>query len=203
MDQTLSVTVDENPELRQTVADVRRTIAAVAVDEGRPVDQLLARLPRTLERMPGLAAQGERSLTQITELSRTIEPALPEVGKTLRAARPVVRRSASVLPESAQQLRNANEVLQAVVALEPTLRTSFMSLGRTGTRLDQSVTPALKRETVLGLPAYMQLLAGFAGATSQLSGFRTREQSPLGWGHGLRGTTDYFVPTHGPEKDIP
>lgn len=203
MNETLAVSVDENPDLRRTIADVRQTIAAVAVDEGRPVDEILARLPRALEQMPRLAAQGERSLTQISELSRTVEPALPDVGRTVRGARPVVRRSASVLPDSAQALRNTTEVLRAAVLLEPTLREAFMSLGRTGTRLDQSVTPALKEETVLGLPVYMQLLAGFAGSTSQLSGFRTKEQSPLGFGHGLRGTTDYFVPTQGDEKDIP
>lgn len=203
LDRTLDAIVGDQPTMARSVADLRRTLAAVTVDDGRAVDEVLARLPAALERMPRMAEQGDRSLTQLGRVARTLEPGLPELGRTLRDAAPVVRQSTRVLPASAQTLGNTDRLLQSAARLTPTLRAALLSLGRSGTRIDGTLVPMLMSESSLGLPVYLQLLMAFAGSTSQHSTFRTKEQSPMGWGHSQRGVLEYFDPRPSDEKDIP
>jgi ABC-type transporter Mla subunit MlaD len=203
IDRTLEAINGDEPRLRASVADLRRTLGALTVDDGRALDEILTRLPGTLDRMPEMARQGERSLTQMGRAARALEPGLPELGRALREAGPVARQSTRVLPASAESLRGAAELLEATAALAPTLRDASTSLGRSGVRVDQTLAPMLKSESSLGLPVYLQLLMAFAGSTSQHSTFRTKEQSPMGWGHAQRGVVDYFTPRQTDEKEIP
>lgn len=203
IDQTLETINGDEPRLQESVANLRRTLGAVTVDDGRALDEILQRLPGALEQMPESARQADRSLTRMSRLARTLEPALPEVGRTLRDAGPVVRQSTRVLPASAETLRNTDELLRTASAMAPTLRSAMTALGRSGTRIDGTIAPVLLSESSLGLPVYLQLLMAFAGSTSQHSTFRTKEQSPIGWGHAQRGVVDYFEPRQTDEKDIP
>jgi hypothetical protein len=59
---------------------------------------------------------------------------------------------------------------------------------------EERVLPQLHKETRLGLPGYVQLIAAFAGGDAALSSYQTEAQGILGAGHAIR-LGAYFDPT--------
>jgi virulence factor Mce-like protein len=170
-----------------------RTLAALEVDGAAPLDRALAALPASLEtlrdRGAAITALIDRTADLAVELRpalRELAPALDEAQPILAKATPAIRRAVPLVAAIATVMRRATD---AAPALEQLLRT----LTPANEILGKRVLPAFDRESRLGLPTYMQLMAAFAGGNAALRPYQTEAQGPLGAGHMIR-LGAYFDP---------
>ena len=181
---------------RDLVPLVRRagaTARALEARGGAPLRSALGALPGPLRQLRagglGLAALADRA----GAAARALRPSLRALAPALRQGRPVLRRATPVTRRAVPLVRSLRVVLARVAHVAPVLRRVIAALAP-GTRImARSVLPALGARSRLGLPAYLQLMAAFEGATGAERPFQNRLQNPNGPGHLLR-LGAYFDP---------
>lgn len=186
----LSATVDalasQSDDLAELPARANRTLDALLVDAGVPLDASLRELPGVFEQL----ADGGESLTALVDrvdrLAVGLRPAVLELAPALRELRPVVAASIPIARRSLPLVQGLGVVLERAAAAAPELTLVVRALMPGARILDESVQPFLLSDSRLGLPAYLQLISGFSSGTAALRPYQTEAQNPLGAGHAIR-----------------
>jgi ABC-type transporter Mla subunit MlaD len=203
MSATVDAVAGDNDQLGRAVANARRTLDALAVKDARPVDSTLARLPATLASVDPASRAGERVLDQAERLAHEVVPSLREMVPTTRAALPVLRQMRPTLRALPEVVANIRGTLTELAAAQPAFDAVFGGLAPTGKRMRYSLGPALRADSALGQPTYLQFGSALTGLTGLLSSFQTLKANPIGAGHGLRGPLDLLGGTQGPPESLP
>jgi phospholipid/cholesterol/gamma-HCH transport system substrate-binding protein len=170
---------------------LNRTLSALDVDSGGPLDRAVAALPAPLEE---LARNGDLSTADVNLLDRLavgLEPAARQLAPLLRDSRPLLRRATPIVERSTPLIGSLRRILRRAAAAAPSLERAIDIL-RPGVKvLAKSVLPVLTSDGELGIPVYAQLGAAFAGETAALRPYQTEAQSrgsllSQGIGHALR-----------------
>lgn len=183
LSETVGALGDQRDDLLPLVEGARRTLAAVDVDRGGPLDRTLAELPPTLAEVDSGSRSLRSLLLKLDPLAVDLRPALRELTPTLREARPFARHLGPTLGRAQPLLDALRPALRRTIAAVPELRGLLSELGPNIALVRNGVVPALNSETRLGLPAYLQFTASGKGLTGALRSFEVPGQNPLGSGH--------------------
>lgn len=180
-------------DLLPLVEHTRRTLAAVDVDGGLPLDQALAALPGVLSELQSGGARLERVIDRIDTLAVDLRPAVAELTPLMRELQPVLRDATPVLQKAPALIAKLRTVLGRAADAAPEFLRLIDAI-RPGARiLEESVLPFLNGDSRLGLPVYLQLNAAFTAADAALRPYQTNAQGLMGPGHVLR-LGAYFDP---------
>ncbi|MBJ7328544.1 MAG: MCE family protein [Solirubrobacteraceae bacterium] len=202
MQQTVDAITSAAP-VDDYVAKVDTTLAALTVDNAKPLDEILQRAAPVLERVRSAGPRADRVLRRTSRLARVTEPQLHEIAPTLVVARSLLATTRQQLPSLPETLDRSASILMILAGAAPGLERSVGSIARTVEVTRRSLVPAMLSQTFSGMPAYAQMLAAAAGMTGSMSAFQTKEQNPNGWGYGFRGLFDFGESTAGPTKPEP
>ena len=195
-----SVTIAELARRESSLAPLSaradRTLAALNVDSAGPLDRALAALPGPLETLRDRGAVLTALIDRTGELAVRLRPAMGELAPALEALQPLLRRATPAMRRAVPLVHGIGTVLRRATSAAPALVELLDTLRPTGPILGERVLPAMHRDSRLGLPAYLQLMAAFAAGNSALSPFQTEGQGPLGIGHMIR-LGSYFDPQGG------
>ena len=176
-------------DLVPLMRDATRVAAGLDADRGAPLVAALDRLPRTLGRMrtggaalEGIAARIRPLVSDLQPAARHLAPALRdtrpllrELGPSLAAVRPVV---ADLRDGVAAGGKGADDARAAIAVTRPSIEL-----------LDESLLPALREPTALGMPAYQSFLNLFEGGGGASRPFESAGHSgptAMGAGHFMR-----------------
>ena len=174
-----------------------RTLAALGVDEAGPLDRALAALPGPLETLRDRGAVLTALIDRTGELAVQLRPAFVELAPALQQLQPLLRRATPAVRRAVPLVHAIGTVLRRATSAAPSLVELLDTLRPTGPILGDRVLPAMHRDSKLGLPTYLQLVAAFAAGDSALSPYQAPGQGPLGIGHMIR-LGSYFDPEGGP-----
>jgi phospholipid/cholesterol/gamma-HCH transport system substrate-binding protein len=163
-----------------------RTLGALDVDGGSPLERALAELPGPLETLRDRGAELTALIDRIDRLSVALRPGLSELAPTLRDLRPVLIDGTPVIRRALPLVHAVRVVLRRATRAAPDLSTLLDTLAPAQSTLADSVLPALNRKSRLGVPTYMQLISAFAGGDAALRPYQTAAQGELGTGHMFR-----------------
>jgi virulence factor Mce-like protein len=181
----LSVEADELIPLAQRV---NKTSAALATDAGAPLDAALVRLPGTLQALNDAAPTLDAVVERLAAFASKVGTSGPRaLARALRAATPVLTKTAPALKAGTPVVRDARLIASRLAAAKSGLVTMFQVLAAP-LKTFPGTLAALNAQSLLGASSSaLQLVAGgFEGLDGALSGFQTRLQNPLAPGHSLR-----------------
>ncbi len=185
-ERAVSALAARESSLAPLAARANRTLAALGVDAAGPLDRALAELPAPLETLRDRGAAITALVERTGDLAVELRPVLVELAPALEGlqpllaeATPAIRRAVPLVEGIATLMRRATNAAPGLQRLLETLRTP------TGT-LAERVLPAMTRDSRLGLPTYLQLIAAFAAGDAALRPFQTEANGPLGIGHMIR-----------------
>ncbi len=193
---TIAALAHRESSLAPLAARANRTLAALDVDAAGPLDRALAALPGSLETLRDRGAVLTALIDRTGELAVQLRPALVELAPALEQLQPLLRAATPAIRRAVPLVHGIATVLRRATSAAPTLVKLLDTLRPTGPILGERVLPAMHRDSKLGLPAYLQLMAAFAAGDSALSPFQTAAQGPLGTGHMIR-LGSYFDPEGG------
>jgi ABC-type transporter Mla subunit MlaD len=171
-----------------------RTLAGLDLEGGAALERALAAVPGPLERLRANGPELVALVDRIDALAVELRPALDELAPTLDALQPLLVKATPPIRRAVPLVSAIGTVLERATVAAPSLVELLVKLRPSGRRLENEILPTLTRKSRLGLPAYMQLISGFAGGTSALRAYQTEAQGGLGAGHVLR-LGAYFDPT--------
>ena len=194
--QGFSRTVDEVAEVEEDLIPIAQrastTAAAMTVDGAAPLDEALVALPGTLQELRATAPVATDLIDRLDRLAVAITPALPDLAAAAREFVPVLERAMPVLVRATPLIRDTRQLANRLAKARGGLLQMFELLPEPLERFDQAFK-IINKETKLGAPAYLQLLAAFVGFDGIFSGYQNQTQNPLAPGHVLRIST-YFSP---------
>jgi virulence factor Mce-like protein len=169
------------------------TLRALDVDGAVPLERAFAALPGPLETLRDRGGQITTLIEQVDALAVELRPALEEFAPALSGFRPIVERATPAVRRALPLVSAIGAVLRRATAAAPVFERLLGILGPAQAIQEERVLPELHKETRLGLPGYMQLIAAFAGGNAALSTYQTEAQGLLGRGHAIR-LGAYFDP---------
>ena len=195
--RNLSNTVDdvaaEADQIGPLTRRANRTLSALEVNDGAPLDRALRGLPGALEELqrggPGLA----RVVDRLGTIAHNARPALPDLTDSLHGADPLLRRLPPILERTRPMVTDLRLLFERTSAAAPDLSTLTKGLTDASLTLGGSVLPAISAPTKLGQPGYVQLLSTLAAASGATRPFQTAAQGLAGTGHLIR-LGAYFDP---------
>jgi ABC-type transporter Mla subunit MlaD len=202
MDKTVDALARED-ELPRAIAGARRTLDGVAADDGADLGATLAALPGTLRRTRAASDQASRVLDSAHGTFAAFVPMARELRPTAQQTLPLLRRMTPPLRRLPGVVDAITGTLTQLAKRYRGLMDLFDALQKPATISRNETLPALEEKTAYGLPAYLQVIAGFSGFTGALAGFATPAQDPLVSGHGLRGTLNGPVSLPLPPGSLP
>jgi hypothetical protein len=162
------------------------TLRAIGVDDAVPLERAFAALPGSLETLAERGGQITSLIDRVDALAVELRPALEEFAPALSGFRPIIERSTPAVRRAVPLVSAIGAVLRRATAAAPTFERLLGILGPAQAIQEERVLPQLHKETRLGLPGYMQLIAAFAGGNAALSSYQTEAQGLLGAGHAIR-----------------
>jgi phospholipid/cholesterol/gamma-HCH transport system substrate-binding protein len=188
---TVDALAGRNGQLAGAVADARRTLDAIAVDDAAPLDASLARLPGTLAD----AGAASRSIVGVLDradvTAAALVPTLKAIPQTTRGAVALFGQANPVLAKLPPVIDDFAGSIRKLADAGPALQRLFAALVPAARLLQGSLVPFLQSKSAFGLPVYLQLMSSLTGLTGVLSGFVTAPQTGIATGaigHGLRGS---------------
>ena len=182
---TVDAVASREADLVPFAQRANRTVGALRVDAGQPLDAALAALPGALEE---LAAAGEpvtQLLERVARLGTKLQPAARELGPLLRSSRPLLKRITPTITETTPLIAGLRTVLARATDAAPELRRAVDAM-RPGVRvLTDSLLPAINSTSRFGIPVYAQLAQAFTGGGAAARPFQTPEQNASA-GHIIR-----------------
>jgi virulence factor Mce-like protein len=173
-----------------------RTLAALDVDAAGPLDRALAALPGPLETLRDRGAALTALIDRTGRLAVALRPALVDLAPALDQLQPILRDATPAIRRAVPLVHAIGTVLRRATSASPALVTLLDILRPTGPILAGRVLPAMHRDSKLGIPTYLQLIAAFAGGDAALRPYQNESQAPLGKGHMIR-LGSYFDPEGG------
>jgi phospholipid/cholesterol/gamma-HCH transport system substrate-binding protein len=162
-----------------------RTVEALRVDGGAPLDRALAALPGALEELDAASGPLTELLERVTILGERLGPAGEQLAPLLRATRPLLERTTPIIIEATPLIADLRVVLARATAAAPALKRAVEAL-RPGARIQtESLLPAMNAKTRFGLPGYAQLAQAFTGGNAVARSYQTPAQTPS-YGHIIR-----------------
>lgn len=174
----LAATSDELAAHAERIAplldDADRTLAALERDGSAPLDQTLAALPETLDRLRTGGAALESIVARLDPLARQLEPGLAALAPTLAEATPLLERAGPVLAATTPLVADLRAALGSGAEGAEPAGSVLAKLNPTLALLDSSLLPALHQRTdELGIPAYVSFLNLFGGGGGASRPFQT------------------------------
>jgi virulence factor Mce-like protein len=191
--QTVDALARRESSLAPLAERANRTLSALDVDGGGPLDRALAALPSPLETLRDRGDSITALIDRVDRLSVALKPALIELTPTFRELRPILIDSVGPIQRALPLVHSVRIVLRRATAAAPAFEELLAKLKPAGDILEQRVLPALQRKSRLGVPTYMQLISAFAGGDAALRPYQTAAQGGLGSGHAIR-LGAYFDP---------
>jgi len=192
MIRPLAVAVDalagQRGQLESAVHNIRRTLDAVAVDNGVRFDNSLQALPGALAQATTAGRDLVAVLHRANGTSAALVPTLYAIPPTADALTPLLARAALLFAKVPPVVSAFATTLDDLAAHSSALGRLFATLQAPATMLRYALVPYLDSRSKLGLPNYLQLMAATAGFTGSLSSFVTSTQTGFAQGHTLRGT---------------
>lgn len=174
---TVDALASQEASLVPLAQRANRTVRALRVDAGQPLDDALAALPGALERLDSASGPVTRLLERVGELGRELQPAARELTPLLRSARPLMERMTPTIEATTPMIAGLRNVLGRATEAAPALKRAVDAL-RPGSRIMvDSLLPAMNSPSWFGLPVYAQLAQAFTAAGSAARSFHTPEQS--------------------------
>jgi phospholipid/cholesterol/gamma-HCH transport system substrate-binding protein len=193
----LSRTVDalaaEREDLIPLAQRVNRTMGALAVDGGAPLDAALDELPATLQALNDGAPSLDTTLRRLATFSSKLGTSAPRsVARALRATTPVLTKAAPVLHDGTPVVRGARLIASRLAAAKAGLVTMFDTLAEP-LKLFPEMFATLNEKTSLGASSgALQLVGGaFQGLGGALATYQTKAQNPNQPGHQLRANLQF------------
>ncbi len=169
------------------------TLRALDVDGAAPLERAFAALPGPLETLATRGDSITALIDRVDALAVELRPALEEFAPALSEFRPIIERATPAVRRAVPMVSAIATVLRRAADASPAFKRLLDILGPGQKIFQKRVLPELHRETRLGLPGYMQLIAAFAGGNAALSDYQTKAQGLMGAGHGIR-LGAYFDP---------
>jgi virulence factor Mce-like protein len=186
----LSATVDalatREASLSALAGNANRTLAALTVDGGQPLDASLEALPGALAAVRDNGPLFRLLLDRFDRAAVALRPALDELTPTLRDLRPIIREATPVVRRATPLVHGLRLILSRAARAAPEFRQLMGVLRAAGVILDTSVLPVLHRESRLGIPTYLQQIAAFTAGAGAQRPYQTLAQNPNGAGHLIR-----------------
>jgi phospholipid/cholesterol/gamma-HCH transport system substrate-binding protein len=186
LSRTIGAVGSREADLAPLVSNARRTLAALGVDAGEPLDEELAAAPGVLEELDEGSERLVQVIDRLDQLSVDLRPAMLELAPLLRELRPLLERGTPVTRDALPLVVDLRTVIDRVVGVAPQLHELLVAMEPGAKLLQESVLPSLNAESRLGQPTYMQLVSALTAATSALRPYQTDAQGLLGPGHVLR-----------------
>ena len=183
MSRTVDALADREADLIPLTQRVSRTMAAVTVDAGAPLDQTLAVLPASLRELRDGAPALTGLVDRLDRFSVPVAAALPAFSEALHRATPLLARSIPVLHKLTPLLGDLRRISARLADASPALSRLMKALDPVTKTFGNSVLPTLLEDSRRGPPTYEQLLATFTAADAVFSPFQTPQQNPNGAGH--------------------
>jgi phospholipid/cholesterol/gamma-HCH transport system substrate-binding protein len=182
---TVDALASQEEDLVPFAQHANRTIAALRVDGGVPLDRALAALPGALEELEASSGPLTALLERVNTLGAALEPATAQLAPLLRATQPLLRRATPIIEAATPLIADLRVVLARATAAAPALKRAVDAL-RPGSRvLTESLLPAMNSKSRFGLPVYAQLAQAFAGGNAVARSYQTPSQTPS-YGHIIR-----------------
>jgi phospholipid/cholesterol/gamma-HCH transport system substrate-binding protein len=175
--RTSHAVASQEKQLAPLAERTNRTLRALDVDGGGPLDAALAALPGALEELDTSSDELVAIVNRLSELAEDLEPAGKELAPLLRGSRPLLRRATPVTRAATPLIRQLRIILARAADASPALRKAIIGLRPGAEILQESVLPALGERTEFGLPVYAQLVSAFAGGAALGRSFQTPAQS--------------------------
>lgn len=175
---TTAALASQEASLAPLAERANRSLRALRVDAGRPLDAALAALPGALEQLDAASGPVTSLLERVGTLGAELQPAARELGPLLREARPLLRRMTPTIEQTTPLLVGLRTVLARATAAAPALRRAIDALRPGAAVLTDSLLPAMNSKSRFGLPVYAQLAQAFTAAGSGARAFHTPQQSP-------------------------
>lgn len=175
--RTSHAVASQEKQLAPLVAGTNRTMRALSVDGGGPLDAALVALPGALEELDRGSDELVEIVNTLSRLAEDLEPAGRELAPLLRGSRPLLRRATPVTIAATPLIAQLRTVLARAADASPALREAVVALRPGAEILQESVLPTLNARSEFGLPAYAQLVSAFAGGASLGRSFQTPSQS--------------------------
>ncbi|HYF27379.1 MAG TPA: hypothetical protein VD931_16665 [Baekduia sp.] len=199
--RTVDAVAREEEDLVPGLRDGERTVAALDVEGGDPLERALSELPESLTALQS----GGRSLRAIVDrlepLSADLRPALRELTPAMRELRPLLQDLRPVLAEADPVLGGIQGALAAGGSASGPATGLLRALKPSIPLLDKEIVPGLLEKTRIGPPTYDALMRGglTMGFDGALATLQTKAQdTSLGIGHGFRfNATAGSVPLNG------
>jgi hypothetical protein len=125
-------------------------------------------------------------IERLGEIGDDLEPALDELAPTLHDLRPILHDATPVVRQALPLVTGLGTLLDRTASAAPEFKTLMELLRSAGVLLDTSVLPAFHRESQVGIPTYLQLVAAFTAGTGAERPYQTIAQNPNGAGHVIR-----------------
>jgi phospholipid/cholesterol/gamma-HCH transport system substrate-binding protein len=185
LSDTVDALASQQDDLVPFAQRASRTVAALRVDGGAPLDRALAALPGALEELDASSGPMAALLERVTILGERLGPASEQLAPLLRAARPLLERTTPIIIEATPLIADLRVVLARATSAAPPLKRAVDAL-RPGARIQtESLLPAMNAKSRFGLPVYAQLAQAFAGGNAAARSYQTPAQTPS-YGHIIR-----------------
>jgi phospholipid/cholesterol/gamma-HCH transport system substrate-binding protein len=182
---TVDAVASREADLVPLAQHTNRTIRALRVDAGRPLDTALAHLPGALEQLDAASEPVTALLERVARLGDELQPAARELAPLLRDSRPLLERITPTIEETTPLIAGLRTVLRRATDAAPELRRAIDALAPGSEILVDSLLPAMNAKSYFGLPVYAQLAQAFTAAGSAARTFQTPEQNASA-GHIIR-----------------
>ncbi len=176
--KTADALASEEEDLLPFVQHANRTVAALRVDDGAPLDDVLVALPDALESFAAARIPLRDLLSRIKTLSVELQPMARELVPLLRSAQPLLRRTTPIIRDATPLIAGLRVVLARVSRAAPALEKAIEALAPGSRVLVNRVLPAFNATSRNGLPVYAQLAMAFSSTSSTGRSFQTPQQSP-------------------------
>jgi phospholipid/cholesterol/gamma-HCH transport system substrate-binding protein len=167
------------------LASANRTLAALEVDGGEPLDATLAALPGALEELVDGAPSVLALIDRADGLAAAVNPAFADLTPAAAELRPLLEKATPILEDVTPMISDLQIVLAPLADAAPVIVKLINKLEPGSRLLADSVLPVLNGPSRLGLPTYMQLLNSFAGVLGASRPYQL-PSTPTGSGHMIR-----------------
>lgn len=168
------------------LASANRTLAALEVDGGEPLDATLAALPGALEELIAGTPDVLALIDRADGLAAAVNPAFADLTPAAAELKPLLEKATPILEDVAPMISDLQIVLAPLADAAPVIVKLIDKLEPGSRLLADSVLPVLSGPSRLGLPTYIQLLNSFAGILGASRPYQTHAQGPAGSGHMIR-----------------
>lgn len=169
------------------------TLRALDVNGAAPLERAFAAMPGPLETLRDRGAAITTLVEQVDALAVELSPALEELPPALSGFRPILERATPAVRRALPLVSAIGTILRRATDAAPAFERLLAILAPGQETFEERVLPELHRESRLGLPTYVQLIAAFAGGNAALRPYQTKAQGLMGSGHAIR-LGAYFDP---------